>query len=606
LLESKLTETYNTIQQKFEEAKTLNAEGRTWEELSTDADMLIEEITNELELIPEVTGYAKEIIEIAKKSLQGKATGLKGISLASKMRSELSDIQVEDFEFNFNDFFDTLIQNNFNFSSYLEKLQQQKEKLNEQKEKLDKIIKESSDGSEEKQDAETEKEKIENTVKEIDETMTKLENAIGKFANEFIDFLVNISGIGSEASGIIKGIVETVQLAITNAPEAIFSAFGVALKILTTIINTAQESAKNAKKIRDELAEKDFLSGKTSRTAEFEKFKKDREKEIEETLTKIEKIMYNDIFGFLKNDELNALIEKIKKLQKDTAEDTQNKFADIYGLDIDSIASIVESAFDSVDISQFNENIEMSLKQAVKKAIIQAMIDSLISSTAMKRVVEIIQQLVKTPGDPELLKKLKEETSKASELLASIFTPIFEMLKNTFPEVFGQVNTAVEAVGAVLSEETGNKIVGVFSTLSASQQRFNNLFEKYIDKASQMLDTIELTLTELKAENKENTEEIKNKIQEIIDKIETDFALNIDLKPVTDNIIEIKKMTEIMNADFKAFKNESWQTVDLILANINTIKGYIFDIREKVINGIIKVEMQNSTKFLDVNRAVGG
>ncbi|OQC43519.1 MAG: hypothetical protein BWX59_02419 [Bacteroidetes bacterium ADurb.Bin028] len=317
-------------------------------------------------------------------------------------------------------------------------------------------------------------------------------------------------------------------------------------------------------------------------------------------------IQRSGILGLFKIDELNALKEKFDKLIGEKDQDTKNKFADIYGLDIDSIASIVEGAFDSVDISQFNENIEMSLKQAVKKAIIQAMIDSLISSTAMKRITEIIQQLVKTPGDPELLKKLKEETEKTSSLLIGTFAPIFEMLKKTFPEVFGQVNTAVEAVGAVLSEETGNKIVGVFSTLSASQQRFNNLFEKYINQASQMLETIELTLSQLKAENKENTEEIKTKIQEIIDKIENDFTLSIDLKPVTDNIIEIKKLNEIMNNDFKAFKNESWQTVDLILANINTIKGYIFDIREKVINGIIKVEMQNSTKFLDVNRAVGG
>jgi len=316
--------------------------------------------------------------------------------------------------------------------------------------------------------------------------------------------------------------------------------------------------------------------------------------------------MFNDIFGFLKNDEFNALMEKLKKLQEDTEKDTQNKFAEIYGLDIDSLASIVEGAFNSVDISEFNKNIEKSLQEAVKKAIVQAMIDSLISSTAMKRISEIIQQLVETPGDPELLKKLKEETEKTSSLLIGTFAPIFEMLKKTFPEVFGQVNTAVEAVGAVLSEETGNKIVGVFSTLSASQQRFNNLFEKYITQASQMLETIELTLSQLKAENKENTEEIKNKIQEIIDKIENDFTINIDLKPITDNLSNIKEITATMNESFAKFKTENWQTVDLILANINTIKGYIFDIREKLLNGIIKVETQTSTKIFDVNRAIGG
>ena len=132
------------------------------------------------------------------------------------------------------------------------------------------------------------------------------------------------------------------------------------------------------------------------------------------------------------------------------------------------------------------------------------------------------------------------------------------------------------------------------------------LFEKYINQASQMLETIELTLSQLKAENKENTEEIKNKIQEIIDKIENDFTINIDLKPITDNLANIKELTGTMNESFAKFKTENWQTVDLILANINTIKGYIFDIREKLINGIIKVETQTSTKIFDVNRAIGG
>ena len=285
-------------------------------------------------------------------------------------------------------------------------------------------------------------------------------------------------------TGIFTGNIAQIVSGAIGSLDSIFKYFSMNAEKLNKALETSQNFAKTLTEKMNQTYDKVYRTS-------FQNSKREREKELEEMKDQIkanEKLMSDSVekwgAGFHKkellalkkqNDELKA---KIKEL---TGEDSARveTLSDL-GVTADSISDALKRAFESNTYEDFINNFSSSLEAMTKQALIEGFTSKALSEEVIAKYVDDWYAKYK-----QYQGKIPEQEldNLTNELLSQIdgLKEFYEFIKDLDLGVgAGDITSVAQGLGTSLTEETANKLSGIFQTIRENSSLTNVLLQNLI------------------------------------------------------------------------------------------------------------------------------